>query len=186
MALGAGVLLASPSSASAYPVYVCERPDGSLSETTFPHPARREEAIAQMRRDGTVPNAPGACWEMDSSSFPAASRPDPRVPGQGLNQRHRWRRGAANTVIVDPSIRRPQVEATLLALTVLLPPARLAEVLSTPAGDNLFRAIRSGDNTLARALFHRMRALTGPAAVLAVSELAELERIGDAYEWSWR
>lgn len=100
-----------------------------------------------------------------------------------MSQYHRWRRGPGNTVIVDPTIRVPQIEPLLRALEATLPADRMAALLASPVGDNFVRAIRSQSWPLARALMGQIAARVGTAQeVMTAAEVAQLRAIARDYE----
>lgn len=175
------VFAASPAAARA--LYVCSQPDGHISITTFVGKAdERAGAIARMIAAGIIPGG-HECWDMEDTALPPQSRPDPRHPGDHLSQEHRWRRGIGDSVSVDVSVRRPHGEAIARELDRLLPLVRMAQVMSTPLGDNFLRTLRRQNWPLVQALVRQMRLQVGtPGEVLTLAELDEIGRIGDDYE----
>lgn len=172
---------AFPAAARAERVYVCERPDGSVAVTRV-YVEDREAFLERLRRGGHLPER-AACWDMDSTALPSRDRPDPREPSASLTQRHRWRRGPAGTIIVDPAVKRPQAGAILREMRRLLPPSRMGQVLATPLGGNLLRVLREGDWPVVQALIRQARQQVGTAQeVLTQAELDGIGKIGDDYE----
>ena len=173
--LFAGLLFVSPLVASAEPVYLCERPDQSLTVTYIVKPPA-EDVLRKLRRDGMLPS-PTDCWWHDSSLLPLKGRPDPHAAGQTISQRHRWRR-VGQAVIVDATVKRPQGEAIRREYGRLFPPARWAEIVATPLGSALDRAIRENRWADASAAL----AQTGATQPLTVAEIARLRAILSDYQ----
>ena len=168
-----------PAGVDAARVYVCEQSDGSITITSF---AINDPAVqaAQAARLGLGP--PGACWFQDAGALPSKWRADPRDPAQRLSQRHRFRR-VGQAVVVNPTVMRPQETAIRREVGRLLPPGRMAVVVGTSLGDNLMRAVRTGDWPLAKALLAQIAALVGQLnEVLTTDEVAALRVIGREYE----
>lgn len=170
------LLVASP--AAARELYVCSHPDGHISTTTFvlSDPGERARVIAQMVADGVIPGD-DECWYMSDTSLPPQSRSDPRRPGDGISQEHRWRR-AGQVVIVDPTIKQPNPEAIRREYGRLLPPVRWAEVVATPLGSALDRAVRDGRWADVLASLNQ----AGAGQPLTVPEIAQLRAILRDYE----
>ena len=120
---------------------------------------------------------------MLASGLPARVRPDPRMPSGSLTQRHRWRVGPAQSIVVDSSARQLHPTSIRRAISTLLPPNRMAALLSTPLGNSFGRALKEGDWPLVQALLREARLRVGtPQQVLTQAELDEIGRIGDDYE----
>lgn len=181
-----GFLLALlvPVSVIADEVYVCEHPDGHLSVThwVIDDPQKQEEALQRLRRDQFLPNETW-CWRSDDTTLPLRDRPDPNDSASTLSQRHRWRKGQNGTVVIDPTVMRPDHTRTIQQISRDLPPARRAAILATPLGDNLFRAIRDGDWALAKALMAQIRSKVGqPDEVMTLPEINRLRKVARDYE----
>ena len=161
-----------PAFAWAEPVRICEdSPGGSIIVAhIYSEPDRVQAAILER-----FPLA--ECWEADDSMLPARTRPDPRDSSTQLAQRHRWRR-VGQAVIVDPTVKQPQATAIRREYARLFPPARWAELVATPLGSALDRAVRDGRWADVRAALHQ----AGPGQPLTGSEIAQLLAIGDDYE----
>lgn len=168
-------------------VLVCEASPGSgLTVTSFvhQHPVLRQREAGRLVEKGIVPPA-ASCWETEASTLPAMTRPDPR--GGRLPQFHRWRRGAGETVVVDASVMRPQVEALMRELSTVLPASRRAQLMLGPAGDGLLRAFQQQEWVLVRALLKQFDALVGrPQEVLTATEIEAIRKVGDDYEADFR
>lgn len=162
-------------------VYICERPGGELSVTTFAT-GDRHGTISRMEQDGILPSV-GACWWADSATLPAKSREDPNAPGERVTQRHRWRRGPDNTVIVDSAVKRPDNVAILRQFRKEIPPRRRAAILATALGSNLHQALRDGDFALAKALMGQIAARVGMGQeVMTAAEVARMRQVARDYE----
>lgn len=185
--VGSVLALLAANPVAARELYVCSHPDGHISTTTFVDGAgERAGVIARMVAAGIVPGGPD-CWYMEDTALPPQSRSDPRRPGDGLSQEHRWRRGSGSTVVVDPTILRPHQPEILREIERLLPPSRLAQVLARSVGDNLMRAMRGGNWPLVQALLRQAHTQVGTVQeVLTQAELDEIGRIGDDYEATLR
>lgn len=171
------LLSAVPSSVSSAPVLACERL-GQIVVFRFhgSDPQREADILARLRASGHLPAGP-ACWRMNDRQLPERSRPDPHAAGQVLSQRHRWRR-AGQAVIVDSTVKRPHGEAIRREYGRLFPPVRWAEIVATPLGSALDRAIRENRWADASAAL----AQTGAAQPLTAAEIAQLQAILRDYE----
>lgn len=177
-AICAGMLiLAAPISTFAAPVTICEQPSGDLSVANI---------LPGVDRDGFLRQAglePTACWDADSSTLPPRYKADPRDPTKQVTQRHRYRRGPGNTVIIDSTVQRPDRAAILRQFTKEMPPARRAAIFATPLGSNLHQALRDGDFALAGALMDQIAARVGtPQEVMTAAEVALVRQIARDYE----
>lgn len=79
------------------------------------------------------------------------------------------------TVVVDPTVNRPQILPILREVRRTIGPDRMAALLATPIGDNLLRAVRTEDWALARSLLRQAladRVLT-PAEASAIRDVAQ-------------
>mgnify|MGYP001569159192 CR=1 FL=1 len=170
--------LLSPVPGMGAPVYVCERPDGTVEVTHFARavddPAAAENQLRAARRD--VP-PPASCGWVDSDVLPARNRPDPGEPGVQLTQRHRWR-WTGTAVGLNPSAKRPHPDAIQREYRRLLAPARWAEVVATPLGSALDQAIHQGRWADVAAILGRSDA----SQPLMAAEIARLRAILRDYE----
>lgn len=171
------LLLLWPIAARAELLLICEQGSGDLSVTTFTRddPVYRSAVRARLETAGVIPGG-SACWEADRAILPSRTRPDPRG-GPALTQRTRWRR-AGQAVIVDPAIKRPQADAIQREYGRLLPPVRWAEIVATPLGSALDRAVREGRWADVRAALTQ----TGTGQPLTGAEITQFRAILRDYE----
>lgn len=176
--LALGIVLLLSGAGAARPVYLCERPDGGISVTNFPaavaaDPAQRAQAIERTRRLAGLPAA-SQCWEADHTTLPARTKPDPRHATERLSQRHQWRRGAGNAVVIDATVKQPHGAAFRRAVVAIVPPGRQAVIAKDSQGGTFLRAVAEQDWPLVRALLPDLetRGIVTPAEVSAIRAAA--------------
>lgn len=161
-------------------LYVCITPSGWVETMTFTVP-RGPQADAWLTKALATAwrPAPGSsCRWVDPAELPPSIRPDPRRPDMQITQRHRWRGLPDGRIVVDPTAMRPHGDAIRREYQRLVPPARWGEVVATPLGFALDRAIREDRWQDVRAAL----AQTGAAQPLTAAEIARLQAILRDYE----
>ena len=185
MTVGITLGVGWPRISQARPVYVCERADGTLTVTNFPadvagDPAARTRAIDRTRQKGVLPEA-ARCWDTDDSTLPPRYKPDPRdAAAMPLPQRHQWRRGAGQTVILNPAIKSPHGAAFRRALPTVLSPGRQAVVTRDPQGAAFLHALTRQDWPVAKALLADLATRTPP--ILTPAEITSLRALAADYD----